>query len=162
MVQRASEGRRYGVTKHEDYLEQCFITLGLSCKRRQVFCFICTNMWTNNTNEYPNSCANCGTTYYEKNMFMMPDIVIEDPERHGKGVIFIQGSHHDKEKVKIKDKFQIDCLKENNWRTFVVYNEELDYLRHANRCFLALGIYRAMRDKTMYDRAFKDERELPK
>jgi len=157
--QQKSKTNRYGITKYEDYIESCFTELGLPCKRRQVFCFICLNMWENETDRYPEDCRICGTRYLEARMYCMPDIVVEDPERHGKAVIFINGEHHNKKQVKEKDKYQIQVLKKNNWRVFTIWNEELDLLRHANRCFLVLGMYRAMKDLTMYVRAFDKEKE---
>ena len=90
----------------------------------------------------------------------MPDLVIEDPERHGKGVVFVNGIHHDSDKEKKKDQYQINMLKDQNWRVFTIWNEELDLMRHANRCFLVLGIYRAMRDLISYNRAYAKEKEL--
>jgi len=91
----------------------------------------------------------------------MPDIVIEDPMRHGKGVIFVQShEYHDNPKAKKKDQYQMNILKKNNWRVFPIYNEEIDLLHHANRCFLVLGIYAAMKDLRMYLRAFEGEKEM--
>jgi hypothetical protein len=118
-------------------------------------------MWTNDSNSYPHECRNCGTAYVESRMYAMPDIVIEDPERHGKAVIFVNGSVHDNEKVRARDKFQAKVFTKNNYRVFVLDNSEIDFLKHSNRCFLVLGIYRAMKDLTMYNRALLDEKEIP-
>lgn len=159
-----SETKRYGVSKYEDYLEKCFTELGLPCKRRQVFCFLCLSMWTNNSNEYPDKCDHCGNNYTERRMYCMPDIVLEDPERHGKAVIFVNGKHHEKPKIILKDKFQISVLRKNNWKCFVIDNSEIDHLEHikqSNIRFLVLGMWRAMKDSTAYWRAIEGEKEIP-
>lgn len=160
-IQRKSEASRKGETPQEDYLEQCFIDLGLSCKRHQVFCFLCLSMFTNpRAGRFPNICEHCGNDYPERRMYCMPDLVLEDPQRHGKGIIFVNGEVHDKPAVIAKDKYQISILRKNNWRIFVVDNQEIDYLKHSNRCMLALGIWVAMKDKAMYYRAFAREKEI--
>lgn len=158
--QQKSKLPRKGETDYEDYIEKCFLEMGLPCKRRQVFCFLCLSMWTNNTNQFPSRCDHCGNDYPESRMYCMPDIVVEDPGRHGKAVIFINGDVHKKESIKRKDQFQINVLKKNNWKVFTLWNEEIDLLRHANRCFWVLGIWGATRDLTMYNRAFLNEKEL--
>lgn len=116
--------------------------------------------------EYPDMCDHCGNYYDKKGrgMFCMPDIVLEDPERHGKAVIFVNGKHHEKTAQIAKDKFQIATLRKNNWRIFIIDNEEikhLEYVKEANRHFLALGIYRAMIDLDMYNLAYAKEKEYP-
>src|SRR4029078_12072367 len=165
MPQSRSQCKRYGIGKHEDYLEQCFIDLDLPVKRHQVYCFLCLSMFTNPVfGRYPDKCDHCGNSFIrkgEKFLYCMPDIVIEDPTRHGKGIIFVNGPHHQKSNWIAKDKLQISVLRKNNWRVFIIDNEELDNLKHSNRCFLALGIWAAMRDLSMYRRAFANEKEIP-
>lgn len=159
--QSKSQCRKWGMSKHEDYLEQCLLQMGLPVKRKQIFCFKCANMWTNESNEYPGECHSCGAWYTKPGLFCMPDLVVEDPGRHGKAVIFVQShKYHDGQKAKIKDTYQMEILKKNNWKVFEIYNDELDKLHHANRCFLLLGMFRASLDVVMYRRAYEYEKEL--
>ena len=167
--QTKSQCNRYGISKHEDIIEKYFVELGLPVKRHQVYCFLCLSMFTNPVyGEYPDKCDHCGNSYArkgEKYLYCMPDIVLEDPMRHGKAVVFVNGAkYHTKPKDVAKDKMQISILRKNNWRVFVIDNDEIDHLehiKHSNRCFLALGIWAAMRNQELYLKAFEKEKEIP-
>ena len=134
--------------------------LGISVQRHQVFCFQCNVMWAHRYDQYPSGCAMCGASYTEPRMYAMPDLVIEDQETSSRAIIFVNGIHHDKERTKKKDQYQIDIFKKNGWRVFTIWNEEMDLMRHANRCFLVLGIYTAMKNPSLYIKAFAREKEL--
>lgn len=91
----------------------------------------------------------------------MPDLVIEDSETGGRGIIYVNGAAHDnKEKQKKKDKYQISIFRGDGFKVFTINNEELDLLRHANRCFLVYGIYTAIKSPEVYEKAFMNEKEL--
>lgn len=127
-----------------------------------IICFQCKKYFANpEPDSYPNHCCLCRIKYNEKGMYCMPDLLLIDAENDNKkSVVFVNGKVHEKTKVKKKDKFQIEKLREMKIRHFIVNNEEIANLRNTNLRLLVSGIFQANKDLTMYESAFKNEKEI--
>jgi hypothetical protein len=162
MPKYKSETFRRGKTKNEDYMAECFKLMGLPVETGDVFCFICGGFFTWGKDEYPKDCYRCGRPL-QRNLWAMPDLLIPNYYQDmASAVIYINSEkyHRSKRKQRVHDRDQIEQFCGFKVPVFIIDNEEINNMRHANRCLLALGIKQAIDEPGLKLLAYKDEKEL--
>lgn len=153
--QRASEVPRKGRTEQEMRLEKLLSKMQLSFQTEQVFCFLCRNAFANpDANHYPHHCSRCFTAYDEVGLYCMPDFILNE-----KGIIYVNGEVHDKNKNIKKDKRQIAELKAAGFKVFVINNDEIDSCTDSGLKMRLFAMYKAVNDEALYTRLYDGEKE---
>jgi len=115
------------------------------------------------SDQFPNHCNICNTVYEDPGQYCLPDVVFmvgltRDTLR--KGVIFVNGSIHFKRNIAKKDYYQIECLKAQKYRIFVIMNSEIDPMRDMNLKALMKTYVLATTDDELYNLLIRDEKEI--
>ena len=161
MIQRASEGFRYGKTDQEQRLLDAFTAMGYKAYSDQIICFSCGGISRNLTpRKYPHGCQICGLQFSEPDQFCMPDIVVISPTSETKSVVLVNGRVHDKTKQKKKDGRQIQTLRLFGYRIFVIKNDLIDNCENFWLKAIASAIFTCTNSEYIYKRLAEGEKEL--
>jgi hypothetical protein len=150
---------RYGKTEQEARLAEAFTDMGIPCETNAIVCFLCGQHFRNlSPGEYPHSCTSCHASYNAPMQYCMPDLLL--PSRPVKAIVFVNGSVHDKARVRKKDKAQIAVLRGLGYEVFVATNYMIDRAEQTNLRLYALGIQTAINNPALYVAAYNGEREI--
>lgn len=155
-----SQVPKKGRTEQEFRIESLFGKLHLNIQINHVYCFACHNHYQNPLPDaYPNACRICFIWYNEKGQYCLPDFIISNGER--KGVLYVNGSIHEKEKQRKKDRYQVSELRLAGIKVFVINNSEIDNMTDATLTAYLKSVYRAVADDGLYEAMYKAEKEYP-
>jgi hypothetical protein len=91
-------------------------------------------------------------------MYCMPDLLVLNGDKAA--VVFVNGSIHDKAKVRKKDLRQIETLAIFGYRVFVIMNDLIDNCQTAWLRALAYTTWHATADEQLYRQMHEGEKEL--
>lgn len=155
--QRQSEVPRKGQTEQELRIASLLVKMRLKHYINQVFCFACRNHTVNDGYHYPSACRVCFQLYDEPALYCMPDFILENEGK--KGVIYVNGGIHDKNKQTKKDRRQIGELKAAGYKVFVIKNEEIDSMTNATLIGYLRTVFDAVANDGLYKIMYDNEKE---
>lgn len=95
--------------------------------------------------------------YNEKGLYCLPDFILENGER--KGVLYVNGGVHDKEKQRKKDRYQVSELRSAGVKVFVLNNSECDNMTDATLMGYLKSVWRAVDNDALYEAMYGKEKE---
>ena len=148
-------------TEQEQRLHQAFNDMLIRHDANHVICFMCGRHFKNPVpSQYPSSCMICYASYHdgESGRYCMPDVLFHAAGKMG--VVFVNGSVHDKARVRKKDKRQIMALRLFGYVVHVIKNDAIDNATVSTLRAIVQGFYAATDNAMLYKHMYAGEQEL--